>query len=76
MACNLPVITRRFRGLEQAFTPGTGLEFINHTDDILAYVEAALHSTTECHTREMVHSFSWSSVVNRLQMYYERLVAA
>jgi glycosyltransferase involved in cell wall biosynthesis len=76
MACNLPVITQRFQGLEQVFAPGNGLTFIDCADDISACVETALNSATASHTREMVLSFSWQAIISRLQAYYERLAAA
>jgi glycosyltransferase involved in cell wall biosynthesis len=76
MACNLPVITRRFQGLEQAFAPGNGLTFIDRADDISACVESALDSAAASHTREMAQSFSWQAVTSQLQGYYDRLAAA
>lgn len=74
MSCNLPVITTRFRGLQTAFREGNGLRFVDHTDSLLAHVQAVLASSERPATREMVRAFSWQSVVGQLLAYYRELV--
>jgi glycosyltransferase involved in cell wall biosynthesis len=76
MACNLPVITTRFVGLVQAFAPGGGLTFIDDADDIPALVDATLASAQQCTTRRMVQAMSWQAVADRLESYYDRILAA
>ena len=78
MACNLPVITTRFIGLEQAFTPGRGFWFLDDAARLPAHVEAALHLSAGngCYTREMVQRLSWQAVTEQLETLLEGLVAA
>jgi glycosyltransferase involved in cell wall biosynthesis len=76
MACNLPVITTRFSGLEHAFAEGAGLTFIDDTSQVLPHVQASLATAASCATREMVRALSWQAIAERLQAHYERLVAA
>lgn len=76
MACNLPVATTRFVGLEQAFRPGGGLCFIDDLNQVVARVEDALAAAATCRTRELVAHLSWQAVGERLQAHYARLVAA
>jgi glycosyltransferase involved in cell wall biosynthesis len=76
MACNLPVVTTRFVGLQELFQTGGGFQFADDPGRIPEYVEAALRSGAACHTREMVKALSWQAIAERLEGHYERLVAA
>jgi glycosyltransferase involved in cell wall biosynthesis len=72
MACDLPVITTRFEGLVQAFDECPGFQFIDEGDAMLPRVQAALSAPRR--TREMVRPYSWQSVVDQLQNYYQELL--
>ena len=76
MACNLPVVTTRFSGLEEAFREGNGLRFIDQADAFLPHVQEMLASTIPPATRKMVSAYSWESVVARLQGYYHKMIAS
>ena len=80
MACNLRVVTTRFRGLEEAFEEGHGLRFVDSIDSIetpgalLPHVQEVLASPIPPATRRMVSAYSWQSVVHRLQGHYRGLL--
>jgi glycosyltransferase involved in cell wall biosynthesis len=76
MACNLPVITTRFTGLEEYFVSGHGFAFVDGPGEIPTRVDEALRSTDPCTTRTMVQDLSWEAVIDRLQSYYRGLIAA
>ena len=76
MACNLPIITTRFAGLEQHFASGHGFTFIDSSGEIPTRVDESLQSAGACRTRAMVQEFSWEAVTDRLQTYYRGLIAA
>ena len=74
MACNLPVVTTRFSGLEDAFMPGQGLNSVDQTDQLLGHVQQAIQTRQQVQTRNMVSPFSWQSIAERLQGYYQALL--
>jgi len=74
MACNLPVISTPFRGLEHAFTEGKGLRFVQDTDDLLPRVQEMLASPEPPATRQMVSEYSWQAVVDQLAHIYQGLL--
>jgi glycosyltransferase involved in cell wall biosynthesis len=76
MACNLPIVTTRFAGLEQHFVSGHGFAFVDSPGEIPTRVDEALQTTDTCATRAMVQEFSWEAVTDRLQTYYRGLIAA
>jgi glycosyltransferase involved in cell wall biosynthesis len=73
MACNLPVLTTRFSGLQHAFGSEYGLHFIDFTEDLTVEVEDTLAARGESRTREAVSPYSWTAVVERLETYYDEL---
>jgi glycosyltransferase involved in cell wall biosynthesis len=74
MACNLPVITTRFSGLEETFTERHDFRFIAPDEAFLPQVQAVLACTTPVQTRQMVQAFSWSAIAQRLISYYQELL--
>jgi glycosyltransferase involved in cell wall biosynthesis len=72
MACNLPVVTTRFQGLD-TFREGDGLVFVDRSDDLAPRVQELLESCAPPATREKIQDLSWQSVATRLQTYYEGL---
>lgn len=75
MACNLPVLTTRFSGLEGAFGEGRGLRFVDFTDDMFPAVQQFLASPASISTRDQALPFSWSALAERLEEYYTDLVS-
>ena len=74
MACNLPIVTTRFDGLQ--FKESSTFRFIAQGDSILSIVQETLATATAPHTREMVSAYSWESVISQLQTYYQGLLAS
>ncbi len=76
MACNLPVVTTRFPGLQQYFTQGNGFTFVDSPSEIVEHVDEAVRSAKTCATRTMICEFSWESVVERLHKHYVEIAAS
>lgn len=73
MACNLPVVTTRFSGLVDAFAEGQGLRFVGPNDDFVPQIQELLNHPQSTATRRMVRKFSWQSITNQLEEYYQKL---
>lgn len=76
MACNLPIITTRFTGLERAFTENEYFRFIENPSQIISCVQSVLGISNLSTTRNMVTQFSWQAVAERLTSYYEELLSS
>jgi glycosyltransferase involved in cell wall biosynthesis len=70
MACNLPVISTKFRALPRVFDEGGGLFFIERDDDIYKTLEK-IRNGIEIKTREKVLPYSLENIVIRLEKIYE-----
>ncbi len=75
MACNLPIATTRFQGLEEVFGEGLGFKYISTSDELLDAVRELIRSDFIPETRNMVSSFAWESVITQLETYYNELLA-
>lgn len=75
MACDLPVVTTRFSGLEAAFTPGQGMTFVDNTEALLPHVLQALINDHVANTRQLVAPYSWRAIAEQLETYYQTLLA-
>lgn len=73
MACNLPVITTRYGGLESLFTAGEGLFFMDAPDQIQEMIKT-IKRDVDPKTRDKVLPFSWKNVVSQISQIYEELV--
>jgi glycosyltransferase involved in cell wall biosynthesis len=68
MACNLPIVTQRFLGLDEFFKEGGGFCYWDGKEPLLSIVKCALNSSPI--TRKMVQDYSWNSVVDQLEIFY------
>jgi glycosyltransferase involved in cell wall biosynthesis len=75
MACNLPIITTHFAGLERVFEEGRGFKYINTSAELFDAVDEFFSSDVIIETRKMVSNFSWEAVIKKLETYYEELLA-
>jgi glycosyltransferase involved in cell wall biosynthesis len=73
-ACNLPVITTRFKGLENTFKNENGVIFIDSQDDLPSAIEKIKSYTLMVNTRKMVENMSWHSISMQLQKIYMELM--
>jgi len=71
MACNLCVVTTRFKGLESAIQEGDGFKFIDTVDEIGLEVLKVLEMHPFPSTREKVVAYSWDMIASRLVGYYQ-----
>jgi glycosyltransferase involved in cell wall biosynthesis len=74
MACNLPVLTTRYSGLAQAFTPNESFRFLDDEGQLLATVQELIAERERSTTREMVRPFSWERIGQQLEAYYKELI--
>ena len=72
MACNLPVVSRRFTGLSENFSESGGLFYFDKDEEIEVTIKKALYTQPE--TRDMVKPYSWGSITQQLLKYYYYLV--
>jgi len=73
MACNLPVVTTRFSGIDFAFDEGDGLIFISPNAVILSTVQELLADGQYIQTRKMVKGYSWYAISQTLTEFYTEL---
>lgn len=73
MACDLPVLSTRFEGLEHYFRNTPGLIFTPQ-DDIPRALQRWRQSGLRAGTRQRVEFFSWARVVEHLDSIYYDLV--
>lgn len=74
MACNLPVVSTRFWGLENYFKVGHGLVYVDDPAEIPYQVQKVIESKTPPATRGMVGEFAWPSITGRLLTRYQELL--
>ncbi len=73
MACNLPVITTKFRALPRAFDEGDGLFFAERDENFFKGIEKLKNGNLKVKTREKVLLYSWENVAQRLEGIYNEL---
>jgi len=74
MACNLPVVTTRFEGLENFNHEDAGFTFIDQPEELHNGLLEVLQSDESPRTREMVQGYSWQAVASQLSSYYKDLI--
>lgn len=70
MACNIPVISKRFGGLPDLFDEGTGIQFVESLGDI---TDGDLTKETSIENRDRVIEYSWPAVAEAAFHHYEGL---
>ena len=75
MACNLPVVSTKFRSLPSVFESGNGLEFATDEKGFREILDSFKAGGQRVNTRDKVMPFSWSSVCDKLDKFYEQLLA-
>lgn len=73
MACNLPVLSTRFRALPHVLTPGDGLSFIAGESELVAEVLRQKRDGVSARTREKVSGFTWKAAAARLELIYDEV---
>jgi glycosyltransferase involved in cell wall biosynthesis len=74
MACNLPVITTKFGGITKVFESGGGLFFTENIDDTYKAIDMIKTQKIEITTREKVLPYSWTNIIEKLDVFYEELL--
>ena len=73
MACNLPVVTTKFRALPRAFDEEEGLFFVERDENFFKGIEKLKNGNLKVKTREKVLLYSWETVAQRLGGIYNEL---
>jgi glycosyltransferase involved in cell wall biosynthesis len=74
MACNLPVITTRYGGLNRLFREGEGLIFIESEDQIQEVVTEIQQNKIKINTRIKITGFSWKAISDKISDIYNDLL--
>lgn len=75
MACNLPVISTKFRALPKVFTEGNGFFFFENLDELLEKIRI-IRNGFLARTREVVAPYSWSRIIHQLEKIYSEISEA
>lgn len=74
MACNVPVVTTRFKSLSYFLTAGEGLYFYDNEQELVQYINQIM-SGVRTTLRERVLPFSWDKIAKALENIYGSIVA-
>ncbi len=76
MACNIPVISRKFAGLHKFFNEGDGLLFAETDKEIIDKVNQTISSknSLKIKTRDKVSLCSWENIAKSLNRIYTALL--
>lgn len=74
MACNIPVVTTRFKSLPYFLTAGEGLYFYDNEQELVQYINQIM-SGVRTSLRERVLPFSWDNIAKALENIYGSIVA-
>jgi len=75
MACNLPVVSTKFRALPRLFTEGNGFFYFENLDELLEKIRI-IRNGFLTKTREMVAPYSWDRIINQLEKIYREILEA
>ncbi len=73
MACNLPVVSRRFGALPRIFEPGDGLYFFETDEELAAQVKALRIDPGVVATRDKVQQMDWDAIAQKALHLYQEL---
>ncbi|WAI00847.1 glycosyltransferase [Methanogenium organophilum] len=74
LACDIPTISTKYGGLEQIFTEKpSNLFFIDDSSEILEAINQIKKNDYKS-SRELINKFSWSQIVNELEINYNNLL--
>ncbi len=75
MACNLPVVSKRFGALPRVFEPGDGLYFVDTDEELRNTVRSIRQVEELVATRAKVITLDWDAIAERLLVIYRGLGA-
>jgi glycosyltransferase involved in cell wall biosynthesis len=76
MACNLPVISRKFGALTNVFDPGNGLLFVESDQEVIEATKEVFSGRVSVKTRIMVEKLGWKSIGYRIFEEYTHLLCS
>jgi glycosyltransferase involved in cell wall biosynthesis len=73
MACNLPIVTKRFGALPRIFAPGDGLYFVDSDTELKAKVKQVRYTKNTVATRNKVIAMDWDVIALQILTRYQDL---
>jgi glycosyltransferase involved in cell wall biosynthesis len=73
LACNLPVITTRYGGLNTILQDGEGLFFIEMDNNLPELVSIIKSGNCKIDTRKKIEALSWNKIVKDMTSIYEEV---
>lgn len=74
-ACNLPIISTKFGGLQHIFEEKDGFYFVNTVEEISVLVENVKLNVSMISTRNQVKDYSWENIGLNYLSFYEKTLA-
>lgn len=74
-ACNLPIISTKFGGLQHIFEEKDGFYFVNTVREIDPLVEKVKINVSNINTRSQVKEYSWKNIGSNYLSFYEKILA-
>ena len=74
MACNMPVITTRFGGIEKILNQGEGLFFIDKPEEIKEKILEIRNNKVKVNTRKKILEFGWEKIIEQYVQIYMNLL--
>lgn len=68
MACNLPIISSRYRGLPDFFKNGNGFYYFDNYNEIEPIIKSLKMNKTIIKTRENIKSYSWENISKSIEL--------
>lgn len=74
-ACNLPIISTKFGGLQHIFEEKDGFYFVDTVEEIGPLVVKVKLNTSRINTRDQVKEYSWENIGLNYLSFYEEILA-
>lgn len=74
-ACNLPIISTKFGGLQHIFEEKDGFYFVDTVPEIDLLVEKVKINVSNINTRSQVEEYSWKNIGSNYLSFYEKILA-
>lgn len=74
-ACNLPIISTKFGGLQHIFEEKDGFYFVDTVSEIDPLVEKVKINVSNINTRSQVKEYSWKNIGSNYLSFYEKILA-
>lgn len=73
-ACNLPIISTKFGGLQHIFEEKDGFYFVDTVEEICPLIEKVKLDISKINTRDQVKNYSWNNIGLKYLSFYEKIL--